>query len=402
MLETRAAVAAHAVSGKSTSPLCFLVDADFAFRQEFAKEIRRNGIEVVEFSTSARFVEMVDDQRPDIVFISVNPLAPEHCVRSLLALKECAYSGVVQLYGNCQRRIIDGFKEVGDDCSLTMLPPIAKPTGFGGIYRIILDNKLGTPSASASPIALADALTRNLVNFLYLPKLDLNSNMIVGVEVVARVAVPGRDALTPNQFLKGADEEALIKLSRMALVDALRASAHFHKAGSPLRTAINIGVDNLLRLPIADLVQMHRPECNKWPGLVVEIPERQVSSKIDILKARSPKLQQSGVAIAIDNFGTGSCPLGVLNQIHFSEIKIDRSLVQDCATNQGNKNICKTLIDTAHNFGAQAVAVGIASEADLTTLSGFGCDIGQGFLIGKPMTLPQVDLLIANFKSQVH
>jgi EAL domain-containing protein (putative c-di-GMP-specific phosphodiesterase class I) len=112
--------------------------------------------------------------------------------------------------------------------------------------------------------------------------------------------------------------------------------------------------------------------------------------------------RKSGVAIAIDNFGTGSCRLGVLNQIHFSEIKIDRSLVQDCATNQGNKNICKTLIDTAHNFGSQAVAVGIASEADLTTLSGFGCDIGQGFLIGKPMTLPQVDLLIANFKSQVH
>jgi EAL domain-containing protein (putative c-di-GMP-specific phosphodiesterase class I) len=87
-----------------------------------------------------------------------------------------------------------------------------------------------------------------------------------------------------------------------------------------------------------------------------------------------------------------------LNQVPFSEIKIDRSLVEGCATNPGNAKICKTLIQMAHNFGCRAVAVGISAEADFQTVSQFDCDIGQGFLLGKPMSEPQIDALIASFK----
>ena len=73
------------------------MDDDFAFRQGIAKELRRDDIDVVEFSTSARFVDMIDDQNPDIVFLNLNSAAPHECVRALLALKECDYSGAVQL-----------------------------------------------------------------------------------------------------------------------------------------------------------------------------------------------------------------------------------------------------------------------------------------------------------------
>jgi EAL domain-containing protein (putative c-di-GMP-specific phosphodiesterase class I) len=61
----------------------------------------------------------------------------------------------------------------------------------------------------------------------------------------------------------------------------------------------------LLRLPISDLVLMHRPERSDWVGLLLEIPERQVVNKIELLKLRVPKLQQAGVSMAIDNFGRG-------------------------------------------------------------------------------------------------
>ncbi len=70
----------------------------------------------------------------------------------------------------------------------------------------------------SSGILLSEALTQNLVQFLYQPKLDLKRNVIVGVEAVARVAHPKLGLLTPDQFLKGADQDALLKLSRLALV----------------------------------------------------------------------------------------------------------------------------------------------------------------------------------------
>ena len=116
------------------------------------------------------------------------------------------------------------------------------------------------------------------------------------------------------------------------------------------------------------------------------------------MKTRAPKLQESGVSIAIDNFGRGSTSLTVLNQIPFCEIKIDRSLIDGCATNPANAKICKTLIQMAHNFGCRAVAVGISVEADFQTLRQLDCDCAQGFLIGKPMSVREFDALIASFK----
>ena len=160
--------------------------------------------------------------------------------------------------------------------------------------------------------------------------------------------------------------------------------------------AINIDMDNLLALPFADLVLLHRPDCTDWAGLLVEIPERQVINKIDRLKARAPNLQQAGVSIAIDNFGRGASSLDVLNQVAFSEIKIDRSLIEGCATNSGNEKICKTIIQMAHNFGCRAVAVGISAEADFQTVLRHNCDMGQGFLLGKPMSVKQIDALITS------
>jgi EAL domain-containing protein (putative c-di-GMP-specific phosphodiesterase class I) len=223
---------------------------------------------------------------------------------------------------------------------------------------------------------------------------------MAGFEVVARVAHPELGLLAPDQFLKGADEDDLLKLSHLAPVTALKASAHFRQSGVALVLAINISVENLLRLPIADLVAVHRPPDNDWPGLLLEVPQRQVVNKIELLKSRFLKLKQSGVLIAIDNFGRGSTSLDILNQIPFAEVKIDCELMENCAADAGKANICKTLIQMARNFGSQAVAIGISSEADLRMIRNLGCDMGQGFLLGKPMDAQRIDALIASFKSQ--
>jgi len=223
---------------------------------------------------------------------------------------------------------------------------------------------------------------------------------MAGVEAVARVAHPTQGLLTPDQFLKGADESVLIDLSRLALVNAVRLSAQLQETGIAMQVAINISVDELLRLPVADLVAMHRPERSDWLGIILEIPERQVISKIESLKPRFPTMHKAGVSIAIDNFGCGSSSLSILNQIPFAEIKIDRSLVQGCASDAGLAKICKTVIQTAHNFGSKAVAVGVATEPDRATLTALGCDLGQGFLLGKPLRKSELDALIAEFNSR--
>jgi EAL domain-containing protein (putative c-di-GMP-specific phosphodiesterase class I) len=398
MADAQVLAALNNMPKRSANPLCFIVDEDFAFRQDLAKELRREDIDTVEFSNSSRLIDMIDAQNPDIVLVNLNNAAPHECVRALLALKECHYAGAVQLCGHCEPKILESFKMIGLDSALAMLPPLQKPIKVATIHNILRDRKLGTAPAAAAGVSLKDALSRNTVKFLYQPKLDLKTGLVVGAEAVARIAHPQLGLLSPDQFLKGADQDALLNLSRAALVDAIRASAHFHETGIALQIAINISADNLLALPISDLALMHRPERGDWAGIILEVPERQVINKIEALKARAPKLQESGVSIAIDNFGRGSTSWNVLNQIPFCEIKIDRSLIDGCAANPANAKICKTLIQMAHNFGCRAVAVGISAEADFQTLRQLDCDCVQGFLIGKPMSVREFDAMIASFK----
>ena len=67
-------------------------------------------------------------------------------------------------------------------------------------------------------------------------------------------------------------------------------------------------------------------------------------------------------------------------------MKLDRSLVRDCGTDPCRRDICKHIIDLAHNFGSAAVGVGIERPTELKTLQELRCDIGQGYLFGKPMS----------------
>jgi EAL domain-containing protein (putative c-di-GMP-specific phosphodiesterase class I) len=315
-----------------------------------------------------------------------------------MALKECTYKGAVQTFGISDVRTLDSFKIIGSDCSLKMLPPIRKPIKVSNIQRVILGQKLnlGTKPAGTS---LNAALAKGLVKFLYQPKFDLKRNAIVGAEVVARVVHPEHGILLPDQFLKGADEDSLLRLARLVLTNSLKTSAHFHKLGFPLQLAINISVDSMLRLPVGELAVLYRPEQGEWSGIVLEIPERQVVNNIEMIATQWDRIKQSGISIAIDNFGRGASSLAMLKRVQFSEIKIDRSLVEECDVKKGNAIICKSIVQIAHNFGSLATAVGISAKLELKVLAGLACDFGQGYFLGKPMRFEELNTTIKNLRA---
>ena len=219
---------------RGSAPLCFIVDEDFGLRQELSKELRRQAVDVVEFSNSSRLLGMVDDQNPDIVLINVVGGAPHESMRALLALKECRYGGAVQLFGNCEPKFLESLKVTGLDCGLKMLPPLRMPIKVATLHGIIREQKLGAPVVKGGGISLKDALARQIVTFLYQPKIDLKAGIVIGAEVVARIADPQFGIMTPDQFLKGAEQETLADLTRLAVINALKTSAHFHELGVAL------------------------------------------------------------------------------------------------------------------------------------------------------------------------
>jgi len=185
--------------------------------------------------------------------------------------------------------------------------------------------------------------------------------------------------------LSGAADDDLIELTRRALINAIATSTTFDKLGLQLKIAINISVETLVKVPVSEMIVKHRPQHDQWPGLIFDVTERQIVNEIALLKARFHELKKHGVVLAIDDFGRGNSSFAIFKHLQCAEIKIDRSFVNGCSGNKSSLNICKTMIQMAHNFETKAVAVGIEASADAKELIGLGCDIGQGFLFGKPM-----------------
>ena len=128
--------------------------------------------------------------------------------------------------------------------------------------------------------------------------------------------------------------------------------------------------------------------------------ETQVLTKTALVKSRMAGLHQAGVTLAIDKCGRGNSSFGIFRELAFSEIKIDRSLIHGCAQNKGNANICKSMVELAHNFGSKASAVGIETDEDALALAGLGCDNGQGYLFAKPMTDEELMAMVMGVRAE--
>jgi EAL domain-containing protein (putative c-di-GMP-specific phosphodiesterase class I) len=366
--------------------LCFVVDTDFGYLQGFSKSLRGLGVNTVEFVNSARLGENVENHNPDIVFINLNAADPYDCTRALFALREGRFQGRVQLMGRCEPSFLESFRKIGTDASLSMLSVLQKPIDLNAVRRIVQEQKLNTELVSPPDMSLKKAIASNWLSFLYQPQLDLRHNMVVGAETFVRVCHPQYGLLAPERFLGGASEEDLTALAALAIARTIKTSAAFVNAGVPLKFAININVETLAKLPVAILVEKHRPQDDQWPGLVFDVTETQVLTKTALLKSRVPGLQQADISLAIDNFGRGNSAFGIFKELPFAEMKIDRSFVHGCGNDKGNARICKSMIELAHTFGSKAVAVGIETNEDAQAFVGLGCDIGQGYLFAKPMT----------------
>ncbi len=155
-----------------------------------------------------------------------------------------------------------------------------------------------------------------------------------------------------------ASESSIVSLSEMALVSALKAGLTFSKLGVNLKLTVNIPVNALEKIAVADIVREYQPQAKKWAGLIIDVPEEQIVTDLALASDLAARLERCNVRLAIDDFGRGTSSLARLGEMPFAELKLDRTFVADCGTDKVNAPLCKTVIDLAHNFGKVAVAIG--------------------------------------------
>lgn len=132
--------------------------------------------------------------------------------------------------------------------------------------------------------------------------------------------------------------------------------------------------------------------------ICLEITETAAMSEPEAALRNIDRYAEAGVLISIDDYGAGFSSLSYLKRIRAHELKLDKSFIQALGENSREALLVKSTVDLAHGLGMKITAEGVETAPVMALLAGMGCDIAQGYLIGKPMPLSD---LIATLPSRV-
>jgi len=232
---------------------------------------------------------------------------------------------------------------------------------------------------------LEGALRNNWLELWYQPKIDLKSKLVYGAEALIRLRHPVRGILTPAAFLPLPTDPLHKPLADFTMQRALADWPHLAARRITMRIAVNMPVSVLDDCNFVSSVRKYLPSHPQFPGLIIELAEQEVIRNPDLVREIATQLKLYSIDLAMGEFGRGAPNLERLNQIPFTELKIDSTHVQGCASNDQKYELCKSFIALAHRYNMSAVAEGVETLGDLQALVEMKCDGAQGYIFAAPM-----------------
>ncbi len=234
----------------------------------------------------------------------------------------------------------------------------------------------------------------------YQPQVDLRNGETVAVEALVRWPHPRLGMIPPLEFLPLAEEAGLMgPLTRLVLEQALVQCSVWRAGGARLAVSVNISSSNLLDPGFIDLVRAslrrHRVPAS---ALVLEITETTIIRDFEGCKQIIGELRELGVAVSIDDFGSGFTSLAYLGGLAVSELKLDRTFIGGLTAEGREQDVklVRATVELGHALGLLVVAEGIETCATLEMLSLLGCDRAQGWFTGRPVPAHQIVITGAN------
>lgn len=239
---------------------------------------------------------------------------------------------------------------------------------------------------------LREAIENNDLVLHYQPKVSFKTGKALGVEALLRWHHPIRGLIAPDRFIPLAERASLIHPLTLWVVEAaLRQARDWRNAGTQLGIAINISAHDLQDPKFADLVtQLCAATGTPHRDVTFELTERSLMSDTARAKGTLLQLSKMGIGLSIDDFGTGYSALSYLQSLPVNEIKIDRSFIANFVADPRARRIVHAIIDLGQSLGVGVVAEGIETREAWDVLTDLGCDMGQGYHIGRPMVAHQL------------
>jgi diguanylate cyclase (GGDEF)-like protein len=239
---------------------------------------------------------------------------------------------------------------------------------------------------------LRAALDARSLELAFQPIVDLRTGAVAKVEALARWTHPVRGAVPPAQFVPIAEDAGLVvEMGAWVLDEALACVARWRARYAPdLRVGVNVSP---VQVAAGAVPWRERLAAAGVPGsaLVVEITEGLLLEERPEVTRQLLELRALGVEVALDDFGTGYSSLAYLKRLDIDFLKIDREFVRDVGTDANDRALCEAIVVMAHKLGLKVVAEGIEEAAQRDVLRDAGCDLGQGYLFARPMSVEAME-----------
>ena len=229
------------------------------------------------------------------------------------------------------------------------------------------------------------ALERHELFVEYQPQVSTTGG-IVGAEALVRWQHPTRGRLMPDEFLPVAERYRLTPDIAQRVLDVALTDLRAWRVDRPdLGVSVNVSATDLQNERLVDLVAAALLEHGVPPAaLTIEITETALMRDPEVAQSTLHALDALGVRLAVDDYGTGYSSLEYLLKLPIDEIKLDRAFSCDLANEQRSVAIVRSTIDLTHALGLHMVAEGVEDAETLTVLRGLGCDLVQGWHLGRP------------------
>lgn len=223
----------------------------------------------------------------------------------------------------------------------------------------------------------------------YQPKINAQTNEVIGLETLIRWKDAQKGIVYPSEFIPFCQEgDLIIDIDRYMLVHSMRQVLAWQREGiSTGKLSVNVSAKKLEKANfVSELKQIILSEGFDPEYLELEILETQIMNHPKRSAIMLKELKELGVSISIDDFGTGYSSLSYLKDLPIDRIKIDRSFVVDLPYNKDSVSIVKTIIALAKNLGLDVIAEGVETKEQLDFLVAEGCVNIQGYYFSKPLS----------------
>lgn len=241
------------------------------------------------------------------------------------------------------------------------------------------------------------ALEGDQLRLYYQPQVALDTGRIVGVEALLRWQHPQMGLVMPGDFIPLAEETGLIvSIGAWALKTACAQARSWQEAGlHPVIMSVNLSVRQFMQASLAkDLARLLQETGLNAEYLKLEITESLLMRDTDGAIPTLHALKTMGVGISIDDFGTGYSSLNYLKRFPITQLKIDRSFVQDITTDPGDAAITQSIIALGHSLGLSVIAEGVETREQMDFLKARHCDQMQGYYVSRPLPAQEMTALL--------